>query len=65
MSKLPTKEEFFSKGLADNVNEKIGEELFICPKCGSGVRFDPSIIFATDPPKRRYYCLNCRYRYIG
>ncbi len=65
MNKLPTKEEFFSSGEADNIDIYKDKELFICPKCGAGVHVDCSIIFATDPPKRRYYCLNCQYRYIG
>jgi len=61
MNKLPTREEFI-KILADKKEIDMDEwnkELFQCPQCGGAVKRDYSTMYATFPPKYRYFCRDC------
>jgi len=64
---LPTFEEFFSKShntISFDV-EDYDKEVYACPNCGKGVKRDYSMVFMSNPPKYKYFCKECGYKYIG
>lgn len=65
--RLPTFEEFFSDPqntiLFDE--NQWDKELYKCPKCGNGVKRDYSVVYMSNPPKYKYFCRECGYKYIG
>ena len=62
---LPTKEEFIKKirCTEDNIADMWDKPLYSCPLCKGEVKRDYSLIYATNPPKYRYFCKNkeCTY----
>ena len=63
---LPTFEQFFSK--SHNTIEfgaDPNQEMYECPKCGKGVKRDYSVVYMSVPPKYKYFCPDCGYKYIG
>lgn len=63
MSKLPTREEFI-KILAEQKEIDMNEwnkELYRCPRCNGAVKRDYSVMYASIPPKYRYFCKECSF----
>ena len=58
---LPTKEEFAKT--TKNVMEIYEKPVYQCPKCGGDVFVDLSVMYATSPPKYKYFC-KCGYKEI-
>ena len=60
---LPTREEFIKSGDIHEVDmsKMWNKELYKCPRCNGGVKRDYSMVYMTNPPKYRYFCLNCLY----
>ena len=53
---LPTRDGYIqNRNRILSINDK---PLYKCPKCGSGVRRDDSVIYTSNPPKYKYECEN-------
>ncbi len=63
---LPTREEFIKSEDFHEVDmsKMWNKELYRCPRCNSGVKRDYSVQYMTNPPKFRYFCLNCNFTEI-
>ena len=63
MSSLPTFEDFKMSFDAQDVDiqKYWDKELFKCPRCNEGVKRDYSVMYASIPPKYRYFCKSCGY----
>lgn len=65
---LPNKEEFINTLSfdADDVSKYWNKGLYKCPICGEPVKRDYSVVYMSNPPKYRYFCMNkgCSYQEI-
>lgn len=61
---LPNREEFIKK-LSEQKEIDMSEwdkDLYVCPRCNGAVKRDYSVMYATNPPKYRYFCKSgCGY----
>lgn len=51
--------EFKENNASTIIDDKFSEPLFACPKCGGDMYRDLSLVFASYPPKYKYFCKNC------
>lgn len=66
MSTLMSREDFIKK-LAEQKEIEMDEwnkDLYKCPRCNGAVKRDYSVMYATFPPKYRYFCRDCSFSEI-